>query len=157
RRFVQSMAGLGMAAAAPPEPPQSDRQYWLQTLPPGAHPLLRNPAAGSLKRNMPVETVTGSVPHRPKYSHPGALGRLLAGISPWLGAPLEASPERDRQQAIAGLARESIRSATDPKSPDYLNFHEGSQPLVDCGFLAQAILRAPVELWQRLDSASQRN
>jgi hypothetical protein len=157
RRFVQSMAGLGMAAAAPQEAPESDRQYWLRTLSRLADPVLRNLAAGSLKRNMPVETVTGNVTDRRKYSHLEALGRLLAGIAPWLEAPLEASPERDRQQALAGLARDGIRNATDPKSPDYLNFHEGSQPLVDCGFLAQAVLRAPVELWQRLDSTAQRN
>ena len=28
---------------------------------------------------------------------------------------------------------------------------------MDCGFLAQALLRAPNELWKKLDSATQKN
>src|SRR5208283_4354833 len=57
----------------------------------------------------------------------------------------------------AGLARQALRVGADPQSPDFLNFHEGSQPLVDCGFLAQALLRAPDELWKKLDSGTQKN
>lgn len=72
------------------------------------------------------------------------------------GAP-SAGAERDSQQQYVHLAREAIRSATDPQSPDYLNFHEGSQPVVDCGFLAEALLRAPTELWKKLDAPVQRN
>ena len=45
----------------------------------------------------------------------------------------------------------------DPASPDFLNFHEGSQPLVDAAFLAHALLRAPNELWKKLDAATQKN
>jgi hypothetical protein len=105
---------------------------------------------------MPVECVTGNVADRRRYTHLEALGRLLAGIAPWLEAALPAGGERDAQQRYAKLAREAIRSASDPQSPDYLNFHEGSQPLVDCGFLAQALLRAPNELWKKLDAPVQR-
>jgi len=143
-------------AAAAPQAPESDRQYWVRTLAKLTEPVLRNLAAGTLKRNMPVECVTGNVADRRKYSHLEALGRLLAGIAPWLEAPLAPGAERDLQQRFAGLAREAIRSATDPGSPDLLNFHEGAQPLVDCGFLGQAILRAPNELWKKLDAGPQR-
>ena len=160
RQFVQSVAGLGIAwspdAAAAPQASENDRQYWLRILAKLAGPVLRNLAAGTLKRNMPVECVTGNVADRRKFSHLEALGRLLAGIAPWLEAPLPAGVERDQQQRFASLAREAIRSATDPASPDFLNFHEGSQPLVDCGFLAEAILRAPNELWKKSDAAVQR-
>ena len=55
------------------------------------------------------------------------------------------------------MARAAIRSATDPQSPDFLNFSDGGQPLVDCGFLSQALLRAPAELWKKLDRTTQRN
>src|SRR5438067_9430643 len=133
RGFVQSMAGLGMAAAAPQTDSETDRQYWLRILNKLADPVLRNLAAGTLKRNMPVESVTGNVADRRKYSHLEALGRLLAGIAPWLEAQLDAGSERDLQQQYRTLAREAIRSGTDPKSPDFLNFHEDSQPLVDSG------------------------
>ena len=122
-----------------------------------AEPVLSNLAAGTLKRNMPVECVTGDVAERRKVTHLEAIGRLLAGIAPWLEAGLDAGPERDLQQRYAGLARQAIRAGADPQSPDFLNFHEGSQPLVDCGFLAQALLRAPNELWKKLDPATQKN
>lgn len=157
RALFQSVAALGVAAATPQQPAESDRQYWLRTLARLADPVLKNLAAGTLKQNMPVECVTGNAADRLKYTHLEALGRLLAGIAPWLEAPLESGAERDAQQRYAGLAREAVRSATDPKSPDFLNFHEGSQPLVDCGFLAQALLRAPHELWKKLDAGTQKN
>jgi hypothetical protein len=134
-----------------------DRQYWLDTLERLAGPVLRNLAAGTLKREMPVESVTGNVADRRKYTHLEAFGRLLAGIAPWLEAELEAGPERELQQRYRAWARDAMRSATDPASPDFLNFHEGGQPLVDCGFLAQALLRAPRELWEKLDPAIQKN
>jgi hypothetical protein len=49
------------------------------------------------------------------------------------------------------LAQTSLDAATDPSSPDYMNFSEGGQPLVDTAFLAQAILRAPKTLWEPLE------
>ena len=42
------------------------------------------------------------------------------------------------RQRLAALARTAIDSATDPKSPDFLNFSKGRQPLVDAAFLADA-------------------
>lgn len=159
RTFFRSAAGLGFAAAAQssPQAPPNDRQYWLTTLDRLAGPVLRNLAAGTLKREMPVESVTGNVADRRKYTHLEAFGRLLAGIAPWLEAELDAGPEHDSQQRYRTLARDAMRAATDPASPDFLNFHEGGQPLVDCGFLSQAILRAPRELWTKLDPATQKN
>lgn len=154
RSFLQSAAAL--AAQAAPQPAASDREYWTATLVKLADPVLRNLAAGTLKRNMPVES-TGNLADRRKYTHLEALGRLLAGIAPWLEAELPGGAERDSQQRFAGLARAAIASAVDPQSPDFLNFHDGGQPLVDCGFLSQAVLRAPRELWSKLDGRTQRN
>ena len=155
------MAGVGAAAAvaqsAAPQPAETDRQSWVRTLGKVAEPVLSNLAAGTLKRNMPVECVTGNVSDRRKVTHLEAIGRLLAGMAPWLEAPLGGGPERDLQRRYAALAREAIRRGADPQSPDFLNFHEGSQPLVDCGFLAQALLRAPNELWKKLDPATQKS
>ena len=158
RAFLQTVAGAGVAAAqTAPQAGESDRPYWVRTMGKVAEPVLSNLAAGTLKRNMPVECVTGNVADRRKVTHLEAIGRLLAGIAPWLEVALDAGAERDLQQRYAGLAREAIRSGADAQSPDFLNFHEGSQPLVDCGFLAQALLRAPNELWKKLDPATQKN
>lgn len=158
--LLKTIAGLSaaqIAKTAPQTPVESDRAYWIRLLTRLAEPVLENLAHGTLKRNMPVECAAGNVADRRKYSHLEAFARLLAGIAPWLEAPLEAGAERDLQQRYAGLAREAIRSATDPKSPDYLNFSDGAQPLVDCGFLSQALLRAPTELWKKLDTSTKRN
>jgi hypothetical protein len=160
RAFLRTVAGAGAAAAAGQAAPQStgsDREYWVRTMEKVAEPVLTNLAAGTLKRNMPVECVTGNVAERRKVTHLEAIGRLLAGIAPWLEAPLPSGPERDLQQRYAGLARQAIRRGTDAQSADFLNFQEGSQPLVDCGFLAQALLRAPNELWTKLDAATRKN
>src|ERR1700678_435302 len=51
----------------------------------------------------------------------------------------------------------AIRSGTDPASPDFLNFNQGSQPVVDTAFLALAMVRAPNQLWRKLDAHTQRN
>jgi hypothetical protein len=157
RAFFQSAIGLGLATAAQAAPQDTGRQYWLAILQRLADPVLTHLASGTLKKEMPVESVTGNVADRRKYTHLEAFGRLLAGIAPWLELQLEPGPERDLQQRYRTLARDAMRSATDPASPDFLNFHDGSQPVVDCGFLAQAILRAPGELWAKLDTSVQKN
>lgn len=38
-----------------------------------------------------------------------------------------------------------------------MNFTSGAQPLVDAAFLSHAIVRAPSELWKKLDSSAQGN
>jgi hypothetical protein len=158
RGFVRSVTGLAAAAQASAQPAaEPDRAYWVRTLQKVAEPVLRNLAAGTLRKNMPVESVTGNPVERAKYTHLEAIGRLLAGIAPWLEATLDPGPERDLQQRYRDLARAALAQGADPRSPDFLNFHQGGQPVVDCGFLGQAILRAPNELWKKLDGAAQRN
>src|SRR6516165_6927590 len=123
RAFIQtafSRLAAAQAAAQSPTPViEMDRQFWLRILSKIAEPVLSNLAAGTLKRNMPVECATGNVADRRKYSHLEAIGRLLSGIAPWLETPLDAGPERDLQQRYADLARRAIRSACDPESPDF--------------------------------------
>ena len=161
RTFLQSVAALGAATATAESSPQTpaggEREFWIGQLTRLSEPVLKNLAAGTMKRNMPVECAGNNEAERRRYCHLEAIGRLLAGIAPWMEAPLEPGAERDLQQSYANLARAAVGNATDPQSPDFLNFHEGSQPLVDCGFLAQALLRAPHELWEKLDARPQRN
>jgi len=126
----------------------NERTYWLAVLERLARPVLENLARGELKKNMPVEAAN---PDRKKYTHLEALGRLLAGIAPWLAAGGLNESETKQQQKFVSWAQASLDAATDPKSADFMNFHDGSQPLVDAAFLAQGILRAPQILWFGLD------
>ena len=160
RTVLKTIAGLSaarVAQGASQPNVENDRTYWVGLLAKLADPVLENLSRGTLKRNMPVECASENQAARRKYSHLEAIARLLAGIAPWIEAPLEAGAEHNLQQRYRALAREAIRSATDPQSPDFLNFSDGNQPLVDCGFLSQALLRAPAELWKKLDPATQRN
>jgi len=65
-------------------------------------------------------------------------------------------PRAGLQAKYRDLARAGIEHGTDPASPDYLEFGTTPQSLVDAAFLALAIVRAPVQLWQKLESATQR-
>lgn len=125
-----------------------DRAYWLSVMQRIAGPVLRNLSQRQLKRRMPVEAAKPA--ERRKFTHLEAFGRLTAGIAPWLGAQGLDDSETELQKKFVGLAQASMDAATDPKSPDFMNFSRGGQPLVDAAFLAQGILRAPSVLWEPL-------
>jgi hypothetical protein len=160
----------GLAATSVPNPTASharanhqrstgseDRTYWLNVMVRLATPVLDHLAQQRLKERMPVECVTGSAAERGNYSHLEALGRLLAGISPWLELDLKSTEEDHLRNKYADLARRALDSATNPQSPDFMNFTRGQQPLVDAAFLAHAIIRAPNELWKELAPETRAN
>lgn len=169
REFVKFSAAAGVlgvvrlpvqtanAAQASVSPTGSaDRAYWCQIASRLATPVLTALAARKLKATMPVESHPASK-DRPEYTHLEALGRLLAGLAPWLELEDDASQEGRERGRFAALARTSIDAATDPSSPDFMNFARGRQPVVDAAFLAQAMLRAPRELWRKLEPRVQQN
>jgi hypothetical protein len=123
-------------------PQHQDRTYWLQTMLKIAEPVLANLAEGRLAASLPAE----GPPDRQLYAPLEAFARTLAGIAPWL----ESGTEDALRGRFARLSREGLDRATHPDSPDRMNFGEGGQPIVDAAFLAQAILRAPAELWAKL-------
>ncbi|HTV39832.1 MAG TPA: DUF2264 domain-containing protein [Candidatus Sulfotelmatobacter sp.] len=172
REFLKSAAALGIAGAAgsmanavaetvvaaPPAmddaPTGTDRAYWLSIMQRIAGPVLHNLSQRQLKRMMPVEAAKPA--ERRKFTHLEAFGRLTAGIAPWLGAQGLDDSETKLQKQFAGLTHAALDAATDPKSPDFMNFTRGGQPLVDAAFLAQGILRAPSALWEPLEPRVQR-
>ena len=144
-----------VGAFARREAQASDRDYWVAVMRRLADPVLTNLANGTLKGKMPVEQRPGS--DRRPVTHLEALGRLIAGIAPWLELGDHESDEgRGRARDIA-LAHRALARAVDPASPDYLNFTRDRQPLVDAAFLAQGILRAPRVLRDRLEPSTKRN
>jgi hypothetical protein len=133
----------------------ADRSYWVAVLTRLADPVLKNLVAGTLKARMPVEQATGA--NRAPFSHLEALGRLIAGIAPWLELPADDTPEGKLRAQYGDLARRAIARAVDPASPDFLNFTGRGQPLVDAAFLAQGVLRAPRALRESLDATTRKN
>jgi hypothetical protein len=137
------------AAAVPVE----TRASWIARLTKIADPVLTHLANGTLKAQMPCEAAAGVEAARRKFTHLEAFGRLLAGMATWLELSATGSADEDRARTrYAELARRALISATTPGSPDFLNFNDGGQALVDTAFLAQAILRAPRTLLDPLDA-----
>ena len=132
----------------------SDRDAWIAIMRRLADPVLTNLANGTLKARMPVEQAAGT--DRRSVTHLEALGRLIAGLAPWLERPSDGTAEGRLRADYAQLARRAIARAVDPASPDFLNFTRDRQPLVDAAFLAQGLLRAPTALRDGLDPADKR-
>nr|WP_025850878.1 DUF2264 domain-containing protein [Paenibacillus ehimensis] len=131
-----------------------DRDYWLQTMQRIARPVLEALSQRKLKERMPVEA---KLDDRELYTYLEAYGRLLAGIAPWLEHGPGTGAEGELRCEYVRLAQLAMDAATDPQSPDRMNFAEGYQPIVDAAFLAHAILRAPTALWSGLDDRVKAN
>lgn len=123
------------------------RKYWVETLVKIIDPVLTALAKKQLRKTMPVEQTTDD---RSAVTHLEALARTLVGAAPWLELNLKEGLENQLRLKYAKLARKAIDAATDPMSPDFMNFSGGGQPIVDAAFLSHAILRAPTELWEKL-------
>lgn len=143
------------AAAARQAGSGSGRAAWLTRLQRVADPVLVHLAKDQLRARMPVESGPGGK-GRDQVTHLEAIGRLLAGMAPWLEteAPTADQAERDDRTRLRALVIEGLRVGTDPGSRDRLNFTEGGQPLVDAAFLAQALLRMP-SVWRSCDATLQ--
>ena len=124
--------------------PDTSRSMWVTQATRMAGPVLESLAANRLKSSLPA------YPSRNReYAPLEAFGRLLAGIAPWI--------EQDRPQRWVDLIHQGLDHATDPKSPDFMNWRGNAdavpqQPLVDAAYVAHGLLRAPQSLWQPLSA-----
>jgi hypothetical protein len=151
---VQSAA----AQSAEPVSGKSDRQKWLEIVERVSQPVLEAISQQKLRATMPVECVKGEEQARAQSTHLEAIGRLLCGLAPWLEAEPGTDPAEESMRArYREWARLAIKYGCDAKSPDALNFGNNQQSLVDAAFLALAVVRAPNELWARLDSEAKEN
>ncbi len=133
---------------------QTDRREWTDTMARIVAPVLESLARRELRRDMPVEQKTAG---REAYTYLEAFGRVLTGAAPWLELGEDDTQEGTQRGRFAQLARAGLDAATDPGSPDRMNFAQGDQPIVDAAFLAQGLLRAPHQLIDRLDERVRRN
>ncbi|KFC76327.1 DUF2264 domain-containing protein [Massilia varians] len=157
RSFLHVSAATGLAfamptagAAGPGRALTGTRDYWLKIADKLGRPVLENLSRGTLKASMPVEQQAGK--GRENFSHLEAFGRLLSGIAPWLELTGASGNEKTLQALYIGWARASLERATNPASPDFMNFNRQRQPLVDASYVALAMLRAPRALWEPLSS-----
>ncbi len=168
RAFLKNVAAAGaltssttstslLSSPVPEQSGEEDRRYWIQIVSRVADPVLRALSQQKLKALMPVEAPHGNHADRRRFAHLEAAGRLLCGMAPWLESGPSEGPEGQLRRQHIDWARAAIRAATDPKSSDFMNFNEGVQPLVDAAFLTQAVLRAPTELWEKLDTKTRRD
>lgn len=139
---------LSASEDAKSEKTENHRDYWLSLLDQISSPLLVAGAKRQLKGKMPVETTTGASTKPSTYLE--GVGRLLAGIAPWLESDSGNPKEIKLRNYYRELALETISGIVDPKSPDYLFDHMEPQMLVDAAFLAHGFLRAPKQLWNAL-------
>jgi len=159
--LLKSAAATAFATTLPTRtnaqaPTPSDRAFYLAQLDRVAHPILTALSRGQLKATMPVEAAPGQESSRRKVTHLEAFGRTLSGLAPWLESTPTDPTESNLHAHYLDLTHKSILSTLDPQSPDHLDFAAGGQNIVDAGFLALAILRAPTVLNKSLDSTTRK-
>ncbi|GLB49267.1 DUF2264 domain-containing protein [Neptunitalea lumnitzerae] len=132
-----------------------ERKVFVENLTKIAEPILKNLANDKLKATMPVEKAANPYGGREEVVHLEAVGRTLAGIAPWLALGVDATKEGKLRKKYIDWAVSGITNAVNPEANDYLNFSGEGQPLVDAAFFAQALLRAPHQLWDNLDTTTQ--
>src|SRR5437763_4573624 len=115
REFLKSLATIGVAGSAITSVAQTfptagiktdDRSYWLAVLQKIATPVLANLARRELKKRMPVQARVPA--DRVKYAHLEAIGRLLAGIAPWLATRLGSPQPATRGLTTPGLTTQRL-------------------------------------------------
>ena len=148
-------AGTAMSKPGNANHIEDPRTYWVDMLTQITLPVLDALSQGKLKARMPIECFPNTLDGRKQVTHLEALGRSLAGLAPWLELGADDSQEGKLRSKFITLAAASIRHAVTPSSPDFMNFTKGGQPLVDAAFLAHALIRAPKQLWQKLDKTTQ--
>jgi len=135
---------------------QKERANLIKSLTKIADPLLTALSQNQLKLKMPVEKVDGMHKTSPSTYLEG-FARLLAGMAPWLELGPDATEEGKLRKKYIDLAILCLHNGTDTASPDYLDFNIQGQSLVDAAFLTHALLRAPTQLWARLDEQTKQN
>ncbi len=119
---------------------EDTRKEWLAALLKITGPVLDALENGELKQRLPLDFHAG----RAQYAPLEAFGRSMLGLAPWLELDPAAlsSEERKLQSGMRRKAVRCLEMAADPDSPDFMNFTDGGQPLVDAAFLAHALVRA---------------
>jgi hypothetical protein len=160
---VSATAGLSAAAQGSAQTAsESDRDYWVRVLTRISEPVLVALSQRKLVELMPVDTPMGSDLRR-HFAYLEAVGDVIAGIGSWLESGDKTGPEGKLRQRYAELSRQAIAASVDPASPDFMNFTRSDydlsvdEPICNAACLVLGVLRAPTELWEKLDAATKSN
>ncbi len=137
----------------------SDRQYWIDTARAIGDPMYDACESGELYKRFPAD----NRPIKKDYGYLEVTGRFISGIAPWIELPSDNSEEGRLRVAYAEKTRQVLEAISNPDSPDCVRWSEnpdnndGRQPLVDASYVALALIRAPRELIEKLDSSTKEN
>ena len=132
---------------------EDSRKEWLYALLKIVDPVLDALEKGELKKTMPL----GFHSNRAVFAPLEAFGRSMLGLAPWLEVEDIETEEAVLQKRYREKALHCIAMASDPDSPDFMNFCQNGQPLVDAAFLAHALVRAPKALAESLSKEIRHN
>lgn len=153
--FVADTIGGTSADAAPRTPARSsDRGYMVDLLAKMAKPVLGPMATGQLHARFKPELSPTWDGRDPGVAYLECFGRLMAGIAPWLSLPADTTPEGRLRETLRQQAVASYAHSVDPRSPDCLLWHGQAQALVDSAYFTNALMRAPKQLWEPLDTTT---
>lgn len=136
--------------------PKEQRKYWLDTMLKIADPVLNALAQNKLKATMPVEHYFEEFDRTP-FAHLEAFGRTMCGFTAWLEAERTEKDEKKLQEKYQKTVLLCLDHATDPQAPDFMNFYDGHQALVDAAFLAHSLVRAPKSIVSKLEERVRKN
>lgn len=136
--------------------PAEVREFFVASLLKIGDPVLIALSKNELKKQLPVAK-SNSTRDRKHVMYLEAFGRLLSGMAPWLELGPDQTTEGKLREKYIDLAQKCIHNATNPDAPDFMNFNNDNQPLVDAAFFAQALIRAPKQLWEPLDETTKAN
>ena len=129
------------------------RNHWLELMLKIAEPVITNLAEGKLHKTIPLSFHN----ERKDYCMLESFGRTALGLAPWLGSEEIGGEEKALQEKYRMLISKAVDNATNPGSPDCMNFSKGGQPLVDAAFLAHAVVLAPEVMFYALEDSVKRN
>lgn len=134
---------------------QDDRVYWIDLMVRVADPVLRNLSEDKLKERIPVgRSSSATASSREFITHMESVGRTFAGIAPWLELGEDKTPEGKLRGEYIKLSCKALKNSVNPKANDYFNSTATRQILVNSAFLIQGLLKAPTQLWGRLDKVT---
>lgn len=115
--------------------PTEVREFFVSSLIKIGDPVLTALSKNKLKKVMPVEKSPGAWDDRTHVTYLEGFGRLLSGMAPWLELGPDKTDEGKLRAKYIALAQKCIHNATNPEAPDFMNFNNDKQSLINATFL----------------------